>query len=182
MFKENANLFDCSHVILQNGELIDKFELDLSIIPKPFIEIGNTRNYPLLNLCKMNINAQNEDVFVVLFILSKLFNGKVVTKKTKKVKIFFKVFQIEWDVISYEELNSGNQLECIVFLDGYSENNSERIFCLGNSNNRFDQLKIELSLAGKFKPRIGEVYRAITPSILKGHKEFDYSRFANIDK
>lgn len=182
MFIENFRLFDCSHVILQDRELFDKFGLNLSQIPRPFIEIGNTENYPLLNLFKFFIKAQNEDTFVVLYILSKLFNGKVVTKKAEKLKIFFKVFKIEWPIISYDELTD-EQLECIVFMDGYVDNSSERIFCIGNNNpSRFNNLKIDLYMTGKFKPRIGELYRAITPAIVKGHKEFDYDRFANISK
>lgn len=181
MFVSIAHLFDCTHVILQDRELMEKFDLDLTSIPKPIIELENTNQYPLLNLCKMHIKAKDEDAFVVLYILSKLFKGKVVAKKTEKLKIFFKVFEIDWEVLSYED-KCDTQHECLVFMDGYVENKSERIFCLGNNSNKFDQLKIDLSLAGKFKSRIGEVYRAITPAILKGHKEFDYSRFSSIAK
>lgn len=194
-FQKIAKLFNCSHVILQDREIMEKFEIDLSKVSKPIIEIieeDREMTFPLLNLCKMYIRNREEDSFVILFILSKLFNGKVVCKRSAKLEILFKVFGIEWEILSYSDELEEN-CECVVFMDGYTECNAERVFCLGTapsvsavaeniSISEFTNLSIDLSLAGKYKARIGEVYRAITPAVLKGYKDFDYARFSSVAK
>lgn len=242
-YVKNSKSFDCSHVVVLEYDLFEKFGYDLSVLSKPLIVIGSNV-FDRLTLCKLHINFEKEDAFVALFILTKLLRGKIVSKKSERVKIFLEVFGIEWECVqddnsneptldnqsnnsneptldnrdnnlnlltkpnrennskesnqdsnsqesisdSESEESTCDNLECIVFMDGsYSEKynslNPERIFVIGGCRPKgFESLKIDLSLAGKYKYRIGDVYRSITPSVMKGKTKFNYEKFKNIAK
>ncbi|ELA42189.1 uncharacterized protein VICG_00832 [Vittaforma corneae ATCC 50505] len=191
------NSFDCTHVILLEKELFDKFGIDISLIKKPYIVIegrDSTKigggDLPKAQLCRFSVRRQGEDALVALFILTKLFTGTVIAKKTERLKIFFKVFQIEWNIVSFSELDtssiSDNVGECVAIMDRYSDADAEKIpsaermFCIGFSQMGYEPFNMDLSLAGKYKYRIGDVYRSITPAVMKGAKPFDYERFSRI--
>lgn len=185
--------FDCSHAILLEKELLGKFDVDISLMKKPYIVIedkSSTGDLPKIQLCKFSIKRLGEDAFVALFILAKLFSGTVIARRTERLKIFVKVFQIEWNVVSFSELDaleSNDSIgECVAVMDRYSSAEgekiprAERMFCIGFSPMEYEPFNMDLSLAGKYKYRIGDVYRSITPAVMKGAKPFDYKRFSNI--
>lgn len=181
-YLKNKAAFDCSHVVLLDFYLFEKFELQISLIEKPIILLEQKSGLPRLPLSKFWIKNTNEDAFVSLFILSKLFNGIVVTERIEKVKIFFKVFEIEWLVVAPKQLTVEMAREhgCVVFFDCAGDVLAERVFCIGKTKNDFEQLNLDLRLAGKFKYRVGNVYRAISPAVIKGSRSFDYQKFKNI--
>ncbi|KAM0680030.1 hypothetical protein GINT2_001718 [Glugoides intestinalis] len=180
----NRESFTCSHVILLDYYLFEKFGLQISLIDKPIIVLDQKSDLPRLPLSKFWIRNTNEDAFVALFILSKLFNGIVVTKSIEKVKIFLKVFEIEWGIVSPGDLTDelAREHECVVFFNCVGDALSERVFCIGNIKNGFEPLKLDLSLAGKFKYRVTDVCRGISPAVIKGTRSFDYEKFKNIAK
>lgn len=178
--------YKCSHAIILEKDIIEKFGIDLSILKRPFITIGNDSNLPNLHLCRFAIKNKEEDAFVALFILSKIFSGTVIANKPEKLKIFFKVFDISWSIIEPNKFDGNIEGECLVIMDNIKDlienkiNDIERVFCIGFVPKAYEVFNIDLALAGKYKYRIGDVYRSITTAVIKGYKEFDYSRFANL--
>lgn len=199
-FLELEDSFDCSHVVICEKELFEKFGIDISQIKRPYIYLEDDTYHdktydgkpplPKLQLCRFSMKLQKEDGFSALFILSKLFTGTVVARKTERLKIFFKVFQIEWKIVDFSELanlaNSKELGECLVFMEWPNELavdvllQIERVFCIGFHKKGFEPFSMDLSVAGKYKYRIGDVYRAITPAVLKGSRPFDYKRFSKV--
>lgn len=190
--------FDCTHFPVVEYSLMDKFGFDLSVIGGPLIVLDEKCPLQRLSLSKFFIRNDESGSFVVLFILSKMFTGAVVTRKARKTKMFFEIFGIGWDVISYDDISrcqdpekppeeSGSGFrDCLVFMDGYLEIYSERVFVLGNrrpaGDNGLEDLSIDLSLAGKFKHRVEDVLRALTPAVVNGKRSLDSSRFRNVSK
>lgn len=188
LYNKNVESFDCSHVVVLEYDLFEKFGYNLDDLKNPLITFDNDA-FDRLILSKFHLNFEKEDAFVALFILTKLFKGKIISKKIERIRIFSEVFEIEWEITKDGDDSSDDcNPECIIFMDdSYSEKynslNPERIFIIGGRRPKdFESLKIDLSLAGKYKVRISDVYRSITPSVIKGRTKFDYERFKNIAK
>lgn len=183
--------FDCTHLLVADHSLMEKFGFDLSTIEHPMIVLDENCSFQRVILSKFFIKNDESGSFVTLFILTKMFTGTVVTRRVRKTKMLFDIFGIEWNVISYDDLNgSGNPAlvnrDCMVFMDGYFEICSERIFVLGakrpSGTSIMEELKIDLSLAGKFKYRVEDVLRALSPAVVSGMRHLDPSRFRDIGK
>lgn len=195
LFLKYSNRFDCTHAVISDHLLFSKFGFDLETIKKQKIILEKISNaskstkLPRLNLFKFFINKQNEEAFVALFVLTEMFAGTVIAKSPKKIEIFFKIFSINWKIMTYSEYSDKTKNltisgDCVVFMDEYIETDAERIFVIGNSNlntkHNFEELKLDLTLAGKYKYRVEDVYRSISPAVLKGKKSIDTDRFKNV--
>lgn len=185
-FMQLESFFDCTHVVLAEADLFDKFGMDLSVLSRPCIVLGERPGHdlPLLQLCNLSLSYQGEDAFVALFILTRLFKGTVVTRRTEKVEIFFKVLGIEWRIVKPEEGVEYTD-ECVVVLGKCpgletALSTVERVFWIGAAGQGSQPFQLDLGLAGKYKYRVGDLYRCITPAVMKGVKEFDYSRFTKL--
>lgn len=167
-----------------------------------FFTDNNSFVYPKILLSKFFIKKSKSQAFVAIFILLKMFKSILIVKNeftVKKFQIFFKVFKIEnTPIILFsndnklnEEINStinNTDIGTVIFLDCYDENINknnliERLFYISEVENKnfTEFLDIPLNLSGKYKYRIEDVYNALTPAVLLGKRNFDYSRFKNIN-
>jgi len=193
VFLKFIDRFDCSHVPVADSSLMPKFGFSLDGIKKPLIILDSKSELPRLNLFKVLINKKKEEAFVALFVITEMFKGTVIARNPKKVKLFCELFSIDWKVISYndhlksiENIKAQDYGDCLVFMDEYREALAERIFVIGDSSlvkgHAFEVVDMNLSLAGKYKYRVEDVYRSLTPAVVSGKKSIHPDRFKNIRK
>jgi hypothetical protein len=180
IYLQNAESFDCSHVVVEDYDLMEDFGYKVEDIKKPIISTSNKSNANVLHLCSFFIKAEKNERFMVLYILSRFFKITVFSKEEEKARIFCRVFDIDCDIMSYEDEVS--DAECCIFLDGYKKVDSERVFVIGTKSYGLDKLTIDINSIGKYKYRINDVMQAISPSVIKHKRQFDYNRFININK
>lgn len=196
VFLKFSDRFDCSHVPVVDSPLMSKFGFSLDGIKKPLIILDSKSDLPRLNLFKVLINKKKEEAFVALFVITEMFKGTVIARNPKKMKLFCELFSIDWKVISYndhlksiekgENIKAQDYGDCLVFMDEYREVVAERIFVIGDSSlvrgYAFEVVDMDLSLAGKYKYRVEDVYRSLTPAVVSGKKSIHPDRFKNIRK
>lgn len=180
-YKSFKNDFDSTHIILPEFYLLESFGYSLDDFNKPLIvEEGN--KFAKLPLCRFFIKAERDERFVAIYLIAQLFHATIVTKNPNRAKIFCNIFELNCEVIGYDELGSRIETECCIFIDGYQSIECERIFIIDHKPFKYERLFLDLSEAGKYKYRICDVMRRISLSAAKNIKTFDYSPFKNINK
>ncbi|KAI4292935.1 hypothetical protein PAPHI01_2209 [Pancytospora philotis] len=179
-YKAHAGHFDSSHIIVRDFGLLDSFGYALEDFDKPLIvEAGS--GFKKLPLCRFLIKAEKNERFVAVFMLAQCFRATIFTKDTNRARIFCKIFKLDCDVRSMEECAGRIESECAIFLDGYREIECERVFVLGAKPARFQLLSLDLGDAGKFKYRIADVMRRVSPGVARRIDSFDYAPYAHIN-
>lgn len=180
---------------------IDGIEDDSAVVPDNLMDnniMGNINSaetsvksdsdiiagFEILPLFKFFIPAEKNDRFTIIYMIANLdmINSlAVISKSPERVKMFSKIFQLDISAYSYGDQVTGE--DATIFLDGYDNSIiSERIFIIGNKSFGAEKLMIDSSDAGKFKYRINDVMRALSPGAVKRSAQFDYSIYKNINK
>lgn len=179
-FKEH---FDSTHAIFPEAGQAHEFGYSLEDIGKPVITMDLSCGFQKIQLCKFFIRAEKNDRFVALYILAQQFTLAIFTKQPERMKMFCRIFNINADIHDYTEEKDSVEEECAVFLDGYSrEVHAERVMIIGNGNTRIQELHLDLSVAGKYKYRILDIARRLSPNVVKRAELFNYDLFKNINK
>lgn len=180
-YKKYKDRFDCSHIILQDFSLLESFGHSISDFDKPLIVIEKSF-FKKLPLSRFFINSEKDEKYVVAYILSQIFKSVIVTKYVNKIQMLCKIFKIDADVYSYKEIDN-IRAECVICLEGYCSVDAERVFVVGNRNNsNLEDLKIDISVAGKFKYRILDIIKKLGPRTVRNRDKFDYSKYDYISR
>lgn len=182
--------FDSTHIVLPDYSLLKEFGYSISDLDKPLIITGNDiidenvcnkkAKFSKLPLCRFFINSEKNERFVVAYILAQMNSSVIFTKHPERAKMFCKIFELTCRVCSYEV--DRVEEDCAIFMDGYKEIECERIFVLGTRSMGFEKLSLDTGIAGKFKYRIMDVMKQLSPATVKKRDQFDYSRYKNINK
>lgn len=179
-YKKYRDSFDCSHVVVPDLDLIGDFGYAADDIGRPIIT-NSKSEFERLCLCQFSVKADKNDRFVAVYILAQMYRTAIVTRHPERVRMFCRIFELECNVYSYED-DLDQEEQCVIFLDGYREIDCERVFVIGPKSMKYENLNLDISVAGKFKYRILDVMRQLSPSVVKRQDQFDYSRFKNINK
>lgn len=173
--------FDCSHVVIEDFNLLGQFGYDWKDIDKPVIVDQKADCFEKIQLFKFFIKAEKSDSFVALYLISQMFKTAVVTKDPERMEMFCKVFRMNCEVYDYEyqdEIDS----ECVVLMGFPKKINSERVFLIGKKSYGFPSLNLNVNDAGKFKYRINDVVRDLFSHSNRQVSRFDFAKYANIYK
>lgn len=176
-----SSRFDSSHVVVRDFSLLSAFGYSAADIDRPLI-VSDKCGLEKLPLCKFFVNIEKNERFVALYVLAQMFSVTVFSRTVARTEMFCKIFELNCSVRAYEDKIGPVADECVIFMDGYREVECERVFVLGGSPSGLERLSIDLGLAGKYKYRILDVMRQLSPSVVKKRDQFDYSRFRNINK
>lgn len=172
--------FDSSHILFPEASQANEFGYSIADLDKPIITTDIQCDFERLLVFKMFIRAKNNDRLVAIYILAQKYTLAIFTKQKERLSLFCKIFKLNARVISYEEGVEAVDEECAVFIDGYVEVSAERIIIIGNGNTRIQELTLDLSVAGKYKYRVLDVARRLSPNTVK-HSLIDYSKFKDIN-
>lgn len=174
--------FDSSHIVLPKYSLLSEFGYSADDLDKPLIITEGRSVFTRLPLCRLFVHSEKNERFVIAYILAQMnVSVAIFTRHLERTKMFCRIFELDCRVCSYEEddIEEG----CAIFMDGYREIECERIFVLGPSKPAgFERLSLDAGIAGKFKYRIMDVMRQLSPATVKRKDQFDYARFKHINK
>lgn len=177
-YNKYKDSFDCTHIVLPDLVLLNDFGYSLDDLDKPLIACGQN-GLERLRLCQFFVKAEKNDRFVAAYILAQMYPAAIVTKHPDRVRMFCKIFELGCNVYPYD---SQMEEECVIFLEGHREVECERVFVIGPRHAGYERLNLDIALAGKFKYRILDVMKQLSPSVVKRKEQFDYSRFKDISK
>ena len=123
------------------------------------------------------IQAHRDESFFFIFILCTTFRYTLITNQLNRTKIFCKIFVLGYEIYSYDTkikevckmYNRNKYIEC------------ERFFSIGTKSYDLEQLNINLNTIGKFKYRISDIVKRLSPATVKNIDKFDYPKFKNIN-
>ncbi|KAI5149524.1 hypothetical protein ENBRE01_0958 [Enteropsectra breve] len=180
-YKKYAELFDCSHVVVTDHNLLCEFGYKIEELGAPMIVVGELYKYEKLELCKFFVKAEKNERFVALYIIAQMFPVTVVARDVDRVKMFCRIFDLDANVIGEDEEYDASEDSCLVFLDKYKSIKCERVFIVGGKSYGHKRLLMDLSLAGKYKYRVLDIAKQLSPSVVERKASFDYTRFKNIN-
>lgn len=191
-YKQYRDSFDCSHVLVPDYHLLSTFGYSpddfggrpLIVVTSQTVHADYPRHLSRLPLCAFHITAQKNDRFVALFILSRLYTTAIFTREAERVRIFCELLQISGRVYSYDDdVSHPIEEECAVFLDGPKDVSAERCFVVDHRPSPdIEELRLDMALAGKYKYRIQDLMRRLSPAVVSGRRALDLSKFMGIAK
>jgi len=183
--------FDMKHVIVEDHTLFSDFGYSLGDIKAPVIILGasgsleDSHGYSPLPICSCFIQADRNERFVAIYILSQIYSATIVTKNVDRVEMFVRIFKLDADVCGYDEienLSKTTKSDCVIFLEGYRDVKFGRKFVIGRQSYGLEKFNLDLTMADKFVYRIEDVMKQLSPSVVRRKETFDYDRFENIAK
>lgn len=145
--------------------------------------------------------VENEDFYVIFYIFKMcLLDGSIAIvtddqNKFTKVKIFMEAIHQKCDIylhkdstyvldINNEKVYLENQFYNNIIMVGSNiiNFNSDRIIFLSSKNLNIKEEIFDFDRVSKYKYRIDDLLRGITPNVLKGRKMIDLTRFSSFKK